>query len=201
MEGLMRTNTQGNRVSRQRIVAFIAASVLATVACSATGGASPAPVETAPSAAPSAPASATPITSAQTGGGRGDYDYETTPSEAPDTSPAATGDVMVNVATGPLGEYLTGAGGLTLYIFKPDTTETSACDGGCAEAWPPFIVEAGAEPAAGTGVTGSLSSFARADGTLQVAYDGAPLYYFANDTTPGDTNGEGLGDNWFVARP
>jgi predicted lipoprotein with Yx(FWY)xxD motif len=53
----------------------------------------------------------------------------------------------------------------------------------------------------GDGVDGELTTFPRADGTLQVAYDGAPLYYFANDTTPGDTNGQGLGDNWFVAEP
>jgi predicted lipoprotein with Yx(FWY)xxD motif len=36
---------------------------------------------------------------------------------------------------------------------------------------------------------------------MQVAYDGAPLYYFAKDTQPGDTNGQGLGDTWFVAKP
>jgi predicted lipoprotein with Yx(FWY)xxD motif len=54
---------------------------------------------------------------------------------------------------------------------------------------------------AGDGVGGALTTFERPDGTLQVAYDGAPLYYFGNDTGPGDTNGQGLGDVWFVAEP
>jgi predicted lipoprotein with Yx(FWY)xxD motif len=28
-----------------------------------------------------------------------------------------------------------------------------------------------------------------------------PLYFFAEDTAPGDTNGQGRGDVWFVAAP
>jgi predicted lipoprotein with Yx(FWY)xxD motif len=150
-------------------------------------------------AEPSAAASASTSTS---GGGRGDYSYEDPASDAPAASTAAgSGPVAVNAATGPLGIYLTGADGLTLYTFKPDGTNASTCDSGCAEAWPPFTIEPGVELAPGDGVKGVLTTFSRTEGTLQVAYNGAPLYYFANDTVPGDTNGQGLGDNWFVAEP
>jgi predicted lipoprotein with Yx(FWY)xxD motif len=96
---------------------------------------------------------------------------------------------------------LTGAGGLTLYTFEPDSESTSTCLDDCAQAWPPFTLGVGDTLEAGDGVGGALTTFERPDGTLQVAYDGAPLYYFANDTGPGDTNGQGLGDVWFVAGP
>jgi predicted lipoprotein with Yx(FWY)xxD motif len=38
----------------------------------------------------------------------------------------------------------------------------------------------------------------RDDGGEQVVVNGWPLYFFANDAAPGDTNGQGVGDNWFV---
>lgn len=50
-------------------------------------------------------------------------------------------------------------------------------------------------------VTGALTTFAREDGTLQVAYNGMPLYYFANDAVAGETNGQGIGGFWFIAQP
>lgn len=183
----------------------LAASAILVAACSSTGAGPSAAIESVPASSATAPPPASPSPSASTstsGGGRGDYSYEDPASEAPSTSPAAgTGTVAVNAATGPLGAYLTGPDNLALYTFKPDSPNTSTCDGGCAEAWPPFTVEAGTEFVPGDGVEGKLTTFPRPDGTLQVAYDGVPLYYFANDTTPGDTNGQGLGDNWFVAEP
>jgi predicted lipoprotein with Yx(FWY)xxD motif len=137
------------------------------------------------------------------GGGRGDgdYDYGNAASPAPTASAASDGAHRVNLATGPLGAYLTGDNGLTLYTFEPDGPNTSTCNAGCAQAWPPFTVGADDELEGGDGVEGKLTTFAREDGSLQVAYKGAPLYYFANDTIAGDTNGQGLGDAWFVAKP
>jgi predicted lipoprotein with Yx(FWY)xxD motif len=185
-------------------MAIVAGSTLLVSACSSTGTGPSEGIATG-SPAPSAPAAASAASSTSTtpgGGGRGDYSYGDPSTDAPSASPAAdTETVAVNAATGPLGAYLTGPDNLTLYTFKPDSPSTSTCDGGCAEAWPPFTVEPDAEFVPGDGVGGDLTTFPRADGTLQVAYDGAPLYYFANDTVPGDTNGQGLGDNWFVAEP
>jgi predicted lipoprotein with Yx(FWY)xxD motif len=200
----MLANLEGRRGAWWWVIAVLATSAALVAACSATGaGPSTAIESTAPEPSLSAASTESPSASTSTsGGGRGDYSYEDPSTEAPAESPAAgSGPVAVNAASGPLGTYLTGPDGLTLYTFEPDSPNTSTCDGGCAEAWPPFTVEPGVEFAPGDGVEGELTTFSRPDGTLQVAYDGAPLYYFANDTTPGDTNGQGLGDNWFVAEP
>jgi predicted lipoprotein with Yx(FWY)xxD motif len=35
----------------------------------------------------------------------------------------------------------------------------------------------------------------------QLSYNGHPLYRYAQDTAPGQTNGEGVGGKWFVATP
>jgi predicted lipoprotein with Yx(FWY)xxD motif len=52
---------------------------------------------------------------------------------------------------------------------------------------------------AGDGVDESLlSTITRDDGTTQVTYNGWPLYTFSGDTAPGDTNGAGEEDTWFL---
>ena len=105
------------------------------------------------------------------------------------------------VANGAPGAFLTGEDGKTLYIFTADTANTSTCADACATNWPPFTVDADETVKAGDGVTGALTTFARADGTMQVAINGMPLYYFAKDAKAGDTNGQGVGGKWFVASP
>jgi predicted lipoprotein with Yx(FWY)xxD motif len=199
----MRTSPEGGRTRRRWVLTLIAGSAIVVAACSATGTApsGTTPTTTGPPAAIESEEPAPSASESSSGGRRGDYGYEDPPAASSGASPVPAGaTVSVSTATGPLGTYLTGADGLTLYTFKPDGANTSTCDGGCAEAWPPFTVGPDVELAPGDGLDGELTTFARADGTLQVAYDGAPLYYFANDTTPGDTNGQGLGGNWFVAQ-
>jgi predicted lipoprotein with Yx(FWY)xxD motif len=118
--------------------------------------------------------------------------------------PAAGGAAAVTVASAnspTLGVFLTGAGGKTLYILTKDTANASTCAGACATNWPPLTVPAGGTAAAAPGVGGTFSTFARADGTTQVANKGMPLYYFAGDTKTGETNGQGSGGVWFVATP
>ena len=54
----------------------------------------------------------------------------------------------------------------------------------------------------GEGVDASLlGSSERTDGSLQATYNGWPLYHFAADDAPGDTNGQLVGDVWFVIGP
>ena len=83
---------------------------------------------------------------------------------------------------------LTNSKGLTLYSFGPDTSTTSNCNGSCATYWPPVV----GPVTAGPGVTGTLGTITRADGTSQATYDGHPLYTYVADTAPGQDKGNGL---------
>ena len=127
---------------------------------------------------------------------------EETEPAATETEPAAGEGGAIATAEDPeLGTILVDAEGLTLYTFTNDTADSgeSACYESCASAWPPLTSEG--EPEAGDGVTGELGTIERTDGTTQVTYNGMPLYYFASDTAPGDTNGHEVGGIWFVATP
>jgi hypothetical protein len=49
-----------------------------------------------------------------------------------------------------------------------------------------------------------LGTATRSDGNPQVTYNGHPLYLYAGDQKPGDTNGQGLtqfGAGWFALSP
>lgn len=110
-------------------------------------------------------------------------------------------DATVVVREDPvLGPFLTDAAGMTLYRFANDTTPgESTCSDQCAENWPAFTAD---EPLTlPDGVDGELTTFTRTDGATQVAYNGIPLYYFGGDEQPGDTNGQGRGDVWYVVAP
>jgi predicted lipoprotein with Yx(FWY)xxD motif len=120
----------------------------------------------------------------------------TTPVTAPSNSAALlkTASVTVN---GQSVTILTNAQGMTLYYFKPDTATKSACSGACAGNWPPLLFTSGGSPTSASTLSGTLSVVADANGQ-QVEYNGHPLYTFASDTAPGQTNGEGVGGKWFV---
>ena len=103
----------------------------------------------------------------------------------------------------PYGTYLVDAEGKALYLFMADTDGSSTCNGDCAGAWPPLTTEG--EPMAGDGVEASmLDTVEREDGTMQVTYNGQPLYYFVRDESASDTNGqgvEGFGAGWYLVSP
>jgi predicted lipoprotein with Yx(FWY)xxD motif len=80
---------------------------------------------------------------------------------------------------------LTNSAGRTLYWFAPDTSTKSTCYGSCAQYWPPVP----GPDKAGNGVTGTLGTIRRADGSLQETYDGHPLYTYIGDSAPGQANG------------
>jgi predicted lipoprotein with Yx(FWY)xxD motif len=86
---------------------------------------------------------------------------------------------------------LTNAKGMTLYWFAPDTSTKSACYGSCAAYWPPVY---GAQKA-GPGVTGTLGTIKRSDGTVQATYDGHPLYTYIGDSAPGQATGNNINLN------
>ncbi len=100
-----------------------------------------------------------------------------------------------------LGDFLITADGMTLYAFAKDTAGTSTCTGDCAKNWPPFAVGANDRLAAGSGIKGKLATIKRDDNSLQVTYNGVPLYVFAKDMKPGDATGQNVGNVWAVVKP
>jgi len=118
---------------------------------------------------------------------------------ASSASSAAAGGPALSVAQTSAGPALTANGGLTLYEFAKDTGSTSACTGTCATNWPPLTVAAGEAASAGPGAdTAMLGTITRPDGSTQVTYNGHPLYFFANDSKAGQTNGQGVQGIWWV---
>ena len=109
-------------------------------------------------------------------------------------------------AVGGLGTVLVNGQGLTLYLFEPDKQSTPTCTTSCAASWPPVVLPAGVSaPLAGGGLVSSLLGIVhRSDGSLQVTYDGWPLYRWIGDTRPGIATGEGLdnfGGLWYAVSP
>lgn len=119
----------------------------------------------------------------------------------PSESEAAMEGQEVTVSETSAGSALAGVDGMTLYTFDNDSNGESSCYDDCATNWPPFLVDEGEEATGGEGVTGDTGTTTRTDGTTQVTYDGAPLYYFAGDTAAGDSNGDGVGGVWHIAIP
>jgi predicted lipoprotein with Yx(FWY)xxD motif len=94
------------------------------------------------------------------------------------------------------GKVLVNDRGMTLYTFDKDTGTKSACNGTCAQNWPPM--SAGNAPTS----SGPWTPVTRDDGRKMWAYKGKPLYSYVNDKAPGDTNGDGAnGGTWHVAQP
>jgi len=100
-----------------------------------------------------------------------------------------------------LGPFLVGPNGMTLYTFANDEPGVSNCSGDCLTNWPPLLVEEGQEPTLQPGLAGTLGTITRDDGTIQVTLNDMPLYYWVNDTQPGEATGHLRGDVWFVHQP
>ena len=94
------------------------------------------------------------------------------------------------------GKILVNAKGMTLYIFDKDKAGTSNCNGGCAKKWPPVFSKAKKMMK-----DGDFSVIKRADGKMQWAYKGHPLYTWFKDKKAGQTTGDGVKGVWHLARP
>lgn len=115
----------------------------------------------------------------------------------------AAGNLLLGTdAKADLGTYLIGSNGMTLYTYAPDTDSVSNCNGACAVNWPPYLIPSSSVLAnVQAGITGKVSAVTRADGSLQVAYNGAPVYFYGGDTVSGDTKGQGVGGIWYIVKP
>jgi predicted lipoprotein with Yx(FWY)xxD motif len=97
--------------------------------------------------------------------------------------------------------------GFMLYhLLKENTSATThsfSCTGACLSFWPPLLLPKGMKvPKGSKGVTDKLGVINRPGVGKQITYDGWPLYFFKNDSKPGDTNGDGIpafGSVWHAA--
>ena len=97
------------------------------------------------------------------------------------------------------GKILTDKDGMSLYFFADDANGVSACTNGCLNNWPIFYetnltFDTGLESV-------DFSTILRSDGQKQTTYKGWPLYYYITDSTQGDTFGDGVNGDWFIAKP
>lgn len=109
------------------------------------------------------------------------------------------------------GSYLVNDAGLSLYMYTKDQPGgNSVCTGACANNWPPLTVteevykryiQEGIK--VGEGIEKDKVGFVkRPDSDLyQVTYNGWPLYTFIGDQNPGETNGQGKNDVWYLMSP
>jgi predicted lipoprotein with Yx(FWY)xxD motif len=103
---------------------------------------------------------------------------------------------------------LAATNGFAVYNFDLDLTTPglSACAAAtvppattaCTAAWPPVV------PPAGVTLVAPFGEITRPEGTLQLTYNGHPLYMFVRDTTTASATGDGVtafGGLWHLAQP
>lgn len=122
---------------------------------------------------------------------------EPTESETP-----AAAMAELTTADSPLGEIIVNADGMTAYYFDKDVPDSgsSSCSGDCAVAWPSITSET-TTPVVDEGITASVGTITGVAGETQITVNGLPVYLFQKDAAPGDVNGQGVGDVWWVIAP
>ncbi|GAA4890704.1 SCO0930 family lipoprotein [Streptomyces coeruleoprunus] len=100
-----------------------------------------------------------------------------------------------------LGEIVVDGRGMTVYRFQKDSAwpMKTACTGACLEKWP-VVAPVDKNDTEGISTKGYVT-FNRPDGKKQQTIDCWPLYTFAGDKKPGDTNGQGVGGTWYAVSP
>ena len=92
------------------------------------------------------------------------------------------------------GWVMTDEKGMSLYTtVKDQTPGKSACEGPCAQQWPPVLAPANASEG------GDWSLVVRGDGAKQWAFRQQPLYRYARDLAPGDSYGDDVDGEWNIA--
>jgi predicted lipoprotein with Yx(FWY)xxD motif len=111
-----------------------------------------------------------------------------------------TPDAKVRAVESEFGRILVDGSGRTLYGFTKDKEGASNCDTDCIAVWPAMITSS--EVAAGEGLEEDLlTGVEQSGGITQATYGEWPLYYYVGDAAPGDINGQGLDEEWFVVAP
>lgn len=108
-------------------------------------------------------------------------------------------DYTVFIADKDNVKYIVDAKGNTLYNFTKDMPDVSKCTGGCLKAWPLFYAENIVAPSIMN--NSDFGVITNSEGSKQTTFKHMPLYYYINDTARGYTNGQGVGNAWFVVEP
>jgi predicted lipoprotein with Yx(FWY)xxD motif len=101
------------------------------------------------------------------------------------------------------GAILVDAQGRTLYnLTNNGAAVACTSSNGCTAVWPPALLPSGQTTvSAGSGVNNVTA--VSANGGMQLAYKGLPLYRFSGDPSAGSANGEGImsfGGTWHVVK-
>ncbi|WFE54960.1 hypothetical protein [Micromonospora sp. WMMD1155] len=118
---------------------------------------------------------------------------------APSATPRVTGLFAITSRTE--GDIVIDGRGYALYRSSDDDSSPprSACTGPCADQWPPV---SWAPDLRLEGINRQLiGTYRRPDGRIQLTLGGWPLYEYAGDRTPGETNGRGRDGRWWLVRP
>lgn len=103
--------------------------------------------------------------------------HDPAPPSTPEPTKPGTGIVA---SDSEFGQMLFDSTGQAIYLFDIETTSKPRCYDACAQAWPPVLTNG--DPVAGPGVdTSLLATTERTDGTVQVTYNGHPLYFYAHE--------------------
>jgi len=125
---------------------------------------------------------------------------ETTESPSP-TASDLPAELALAVAESSLGPIVVNQDGMSVYVFDKDTPNsgTSVCQGDCLVNWPAVTVTDDSPEV--DGLTGTVDTITRSDGSIQVTLNGWPLYLYAGDMAAGDVTGQAVGGVWWVVSP
>ena len=125
----------------------------------------------------------------------GSSNSSTTSTSAATTGAASGATVSVKSVSG-VGSVLVDSHGNTLYTNNRDSGSKVACTGQCTSIWPPLAAPSSGQPTSSdSSVQAKLGTVKLPDGSMQVTYNGKPLYTFVQDS-PGQATGNGVTDSF-----
>ena len=120
-------------------------------------------------------------------------------SMAPTESVAAVSGPFVQVAeSDEYGPILVDSACRSLYGFAQDVDGEPTCVDDCATNWPPLLTPDASVPALADELDPTLFVIVEHPEGSQLKVGDWPLYYFAGDAAPGETNGQGVGGFWWL---
>ncbi|MFK8082773.1 MAG: hypothetical protein AB8B97_21035 [Granulosicoccus sp.] len=124
-------------------------------------------------------------------------DLQINPGSENISMPSPTIDLVPQELTVPaVGVIYTDDAGLALYTRFTDEPDVVSCNAECLQQWPALTTTV-----TSTGISGNFDVIARDENTSQWTLLGYPLHRFAGDAATGEVNGDGVDDEWALARP